>query len=350
MVPTGCRTAKQLQARTERARMTGRRRHGIAACLACGLLALGSHSDAQPAKSYRIGVLGQGNPPTNAIPGADYRQGLRDLNYEEGRNVAVEFRYGAGSADKLLELAGELVRMKIDVIVTVGDSAALAAKRATTSIPIVATEFGSDPVKAGLVTSLGRPEGNITGLTALSEELWQKRLGILRELVPRLGRVAVLVNPKNPGSAVCVDEIRAASSAMGIRAQAFEVSDANAIERAFATMLNERPDALALCWDSVTLEYAHAIADLALKRRLPTVAPLREYVKAGALVSFGTNLAAHRRRAAYYTDKIIKGAKPSELPVERPTNFELVLNLATAKALGISVPSSLGLVADDFVE
>ena len=324
---------------------------------AYGFVVLSPHANAQGAaksqgvaKSYRIGVLSQGNPPTNDVPGVDLRQGLHDLGYVEGRNVEVDFRYAAGSVEKLPELAGELVRMKVDVVVTVGDSAAIAAKRATTSIPIVATEFGSDPVKAGIVSSLGRPEGNLTGLFSISDELWPKRLGLLRELVPRLTRAGVLWNPGNPGNASCLNEIRAASGALGIVVLPFEVRDANAVERAFAAMATDRPDALALCWDSVTLEYAHAIAEFALKRRLPTISPLREYVKAGALMSFGASLAAHRRRAAYYADKIIKGTKPADLPVERPTSFELVVNVATAKALGLPLPPAFVMLADDLVQ
>jgi putative ABC transport system substrate-binding protein len=323
----------------------------FAAGAACGFLALSPLANAQEAaKSYRIAVLSQGNPPTNDIPGADFRQGLRDLGYVQGRNVEVDFRYGAGSVEKLPELAGELGRMKVDVIVTVGDSAAIAAKRATTSIPIVATEFGSDPVKAGFISSLGRPEGNVTGLSAISEELWQKRLSLLRGLVPRLKLAAVLWNSENLGNASCLNEIRAASGALGILVQPFDVRDANSVERAFAAMAKDRPDALALCWDSVTLEYAHAIADAALRRRLPTIAPLREYVKAGALMSFGTSLPTHRRRAAHYVDKILKGTKPASLPVERPTLFELVVNLTTAKALNLAVPPAFLVLADDVIE
>jgi len=317
----------------------------------CGFVALSPLAIAQgSAKSYRIAILSQGNPPTNDVPGADFRQGLRDWGYIEGRNVEVDFRYGAGSTEKLPDLAAELGRMNPDVIVTVGDSAAIAAKRATTSIPIVATEFGADPVKAGMISSLGRPEGNVTGLFSISEELWQKRLSLLRELVPRLKRAAVLWNPGNPGNASCLNEIRSASAALGIAVLPFEVRDANSVERAFAAMAKDSPDFLALCWDSVTLEYAHAIADFALKRRLPTIAPLREYVKAGALMSFGASLAAHRRRAAYYADKIIKGSKAADLPVERPTQFELVVNTATAKKLGLALPPALLLLADDVVQ
>jgi ABC-type uncharacterized transport system substrate-binding protein len=304
----------------------------------------------QPAaKSYRIGVLSEGNPPTNEVPGADYRQGLKDWGYVNGRNVSVEFRYGTGKVDRLAGLANELVKMNVDVIVTVGDSAAFEAKKATTSIPIVATEFGVDPVKTGLVASLARPGANVTGLSSISDELWPKRLGLLRELMPRLARVMVFWNSGNPGNVACLAQIRAAASEMKVQVQPMDVTDANSVERAFATIVKDKPDALALCWDSVTLEYAHAIADFADRRQLPTVAPLREYVKAGALMSFGTSLAAHRRRAAYFTDKIIKGSSPADLPVERPTHFELVVNLSTAKALGITVPSSLGLVADELI-
>jgi putative ABC transport system substrate-binding protein len=303
-----------------------------------------------PTKSYRIGVLSQGNPPTNEIPGADFRQGLKDWGYVNGGNVSVEFRYGAGNVDKLTELANELVKMNVDVIVTVGDSAAFAAKKATPSIPIVATEFGVDPVKTGLVSTLSRPTANVTGLSSISDELWSKRLGLLRELVPRLARVAVFWNSGNPGNTDCLAKIRAAGSEMKVQVQPLDVTDANSVERAFATIAKDKPDALALCWDSVTLEYAHAIADFATRRRLPTVAPLREYVKAGALMSFGTSLAAHRRRAAYYTDRIIKGTKPTDLPVEQAQTFEIVINVATVKALGITVPPAFALAADELVE
>lgn len=310
-----------------------------------------AQTGAKPAdKTYRIAVLSQGNPPTNEAPGADLRQGLRDWGYVDGRNLSIDFRYGGGNVDKLPDLAAELVRMKVDVIVTVGDAAALAAKRTTASIPVVATEFGQDPVKAGLVSSLGRPEGNVTGLSSISDELWAKRLGLLRQIVPKLSRMVILLNPGNPGNVSCLAEFQAAASATSIQVRPIEVVDANAVERAFAVVAREKPDAIALCWDSVTLEYAYAIADFAVRYRIPTIAPLREYVRAGALMSFGANLAAHRRRAAYYADKIAKGAKPAELPVERPTHFELVLNTATAKSLGIAVPAAVGVLADDIVE
>ena len=320
--------------------------------LAFALSAALTVAHGQPApKVYRIGWLGHGSAPTGANPGvADFQQGLRDLGYVDGKNVVVEFRYASGNVDKLPELANEFARLKVDVIVTSGEPAAFAAKRATNAIPIVATEFGLDPVKAGLVASLNRPGGNVTGLSSISEELWQKRLALLRELVPRLSRVTVLWNPANPGNRSCLDEIRTAAQAMGMQPQALEVGDGRALERAFAEIAKAPPDALVTCWDSVTLEYAKPIAEFALKRRLPTLAPLKEYVQAGGLLSFGTSLPAHRRRAAYYVDKIFKGAKPGDLSVEQPTNFELVVNLTTAKALGLTLPPTVVVLADDLIQ
>ena len=307
---------------------------------------------AQPsAKVYRVGWLGHGSAPTGANAGiSDFQQGLRDLGYVDGKNVAVEFRYASGNVDKLPELASEFTRLKVDVIVTSGEPAAFAAKRATNAIPIVATEFGLDPVKAGLVASLNRPGGNVTGLSSISEELWQKRLALLRELVPKLSRISVLWNPANPGNVSCLSEIQAAARAMGMQVQSLEVGDGKALERAFAAIAKDSPDALVTCWDSVTLEYAKPIAEFALKRRLPTLAPLKEYVQAGGLLSFGASLPAHRRRAAYYVDKIFKGAKPADLSVEQPTNFELVVNVSTAKALGLTLPPTVAVLADDLIQ
>jgi putative tryptophan/tyrosine transport system substrate-binding protein len=267
----------------------------------------------------------------------------------EGQNVVIEYRYVNGNVERLPDLAAELVRLPVDVIVTSGESAALAAKRATKSIPIVATEFGMDPVKAGLVSSLGRPDGNVTGMATLSEELWQKRLGLLREVAPKIAGLAVLWNPANLGNASCVEEIKAAASTMRMQVRLLEVSDVKTLEQAFDSVAREPPGALVTCWDSVTLANAKAIADLALKLRLPTLTPLREYVQAGGLLSFGTSLSAHRRRAAYYVDKILKGTKPADLPVERPTLFELVVNVTTAKTLGLTLPAGLVVLADELI-
>jgi len=224
------------------------------------------------AKMYRIGWLGQRSPPPVADKNAgEFQQSLRDLGYVEGRNLAIEYRYASGNVQRLPDLAGELVRLKVDVIVTSGEPAALAAKSATNAIPIVATEFGVDPVKAGLVTSLGRPGGNVTGLAASSEELWPKRLELFKQVVPKLSRLAVLWNPANAGNASCVSEIQTAARTMGVQLRSMEVGDSRALERAFADIAKEAADGLATCWDSVTLEHARPIADFALKQRLPTV-------------------------------------------------------------------------------
>jgi putative tryptophan/tyrosine transport system substrate-binding protein len=304
-----------------------------------------------PTKIYRIGWLGDSGPPLGANRSdRDFQQGLRDVGYVEGKTLVVEYRYSSSSAEQLASLAAELVRLPVDVIVTSSESAALAAKRATSVIPIVMTDIGMDPVKAGLVASLGRPGGNITGLASLSNDLWQKRLALLKEFAPKVSHVAVLWNPTNPGNANCVREIDAAAPALGMQIRHFEVNNARAVEDAFTTIAKEPSDALAACLDSVILEHAGAIANFASKRRLPTVMPVREYVAAGGLMSLGPNLPAQRRRAANYVDKILKGAKPADLPVEQPTLFEFVINVKTAEALGLAIPPSFGLLANEFIE
>ena len=210
-------------------------------------------------------------------------------------------------------------------------------------------EFASDPVKAGLVAALGRPEGNVTGLATLSEDLWPKRLGLIKEVAPKISLIAVLWNPANPGNRNCIDEIKTAAPAMGLVIRELEVDDGDALTRALARIEKDPVDALVACWDSITLAHAQALADFALKRRLPTLMPLREYVQAGSLLSYGINLAEHRRRAAYYVDKIRNGAKPADLPVERQTNPELVINATTAKSLGLALPATLVVLADDVI-
>jgi len=282
--------------------------------------------------------------------GGDFQQGLRDVGYVEGKTLVIEYRYSSGSAERLASLAAELARLPVDVIVTSSESAALAAKRATSVIPIVMTDIGMDPVKAGLVASLGRPGGNITGLASLSNDLWQKRLALLKEFAPKISHVAVLWNPTSPGNANCVAEIDAAAPALGLQIRHFEVNNARAVEDAFTNIAKEPSDALATCLDSVILEHAGAIADFASKRRLPTVMPVKEYVAAGGLISLGPNLPAQRRRAANYVDRILKGAKPADLPVEQPTLFEFVVNVKTAKALGLAIPPSFGVLANEFIE
>jgi putative ABC transport system substrate-binding protein len=321
---------------------------GIVAA-AMGAVAVPVDVLAQPsAKVYRIGVLAYGVAPSVAESAiGDLQVGLRAIGYVVGKNVAFEYHYG--QLDQLAEFAVGMARAPVDIIVTSGEPAAFAAKRATKTIPIVATEFAVDPVKGGLVTSLGRPEGNLTGLATQSEELWQKRLAVLREIAPKVARVAVLWNPTNAANRSCAEEIRAAAASMGLQVRAYEISDAKTLDGAFAAIVKEPPNALVSCWDGVTLSHAKAIADFALRQRLPMVAAVREYVDAGALMSIGTSLSAQRRRSAHYVDKILKGTKPADLPIERPLQFDLVINLNTAKILGIALPPALMVLADDLV-
>jgi putative tryptophan/tyrosine transport system substrate-binding protein len=321
------------------------------AALGLGLLGASSIAVAQPlTKVHRIGWLGDGSAPSGAAQtNGDFQQGLRAAGYVEGRNVAIDYRYATGDVDRLPQLAAELARLPVDVIVTSGEPAALAATRATKTIPIIVTQIGMDPVKAGLVASLARPGGNVTGLATLNEELWPKRLGLLKEVAPNVSRLAVLWNPANPGNASCIEEIKATAALLRVQVVSVEVRDAKALERAIAGMTSDPADALAACWDSVLLERAGAIAEFALKRRLPTLAPLKEYVEEGFLLSLGASLPAHKRRAAYYVDKILKGAKPADVPVERASLFELVVNLKTAKALGFALPPALLASVDDVI-
>jgi putative ABC transport system substrate-binding protein len=307
---------------------------------------------AQPgSRVFRIGWLSYDAPSAAADPGIkDFQQGLRDLGYSEGKNFVIEARYAGGATERLADLAGEFSRLQLDVIVTSGELAALAAKRATRAIPVVATEIAQDPVRAGLAASLNRPGGNITGLATQSDELWQKRLGDLKGVVPKLSRVAVLWNPSNPGNGYCLEEIKAVAPAVALQVVDLEVKDASTLEAAFARMAAESPEAVVTCWDSVTLANAGKIGDFAVKRHMPILAPLREYVQAGGLMSIGVNLPAHRRRAAYYVDKIFKGNKPADLPFEQPNAFEMVINLKTAKALGVTVPPGMMVLADDLVQ
>ena len=305
----------------------------------------------QPGKVYRIGWLLPGSPPSNSeASGGELRKALRDSGYVEGANLAIVYRYANDKVERLPDLAAELARLPLDVLVTSGEPAALAAKRATSAIPIVAIELSLDPVKSQLVASLGRPGGNVTGMATQSEELWQKRLALLKETVPKLSRLTVLWNPANPGNANCVEEIKAATPALGMQPSFLEVRDAGALDRAFAIIAKEPTDALVTCWDSTTLANAKSIAQFALKFRLPTLAPLKEYVEAGGLMSLGTSLPAQRKRTAYYVERILKGAKPADLPVERPTQFDLVVNLTTAKALGVVLPPTVLLFADEVVQ
>ncbi len=305
------------------------------------------HKMPRGGKVHRIGHLGHGLEPS--LIGA-FRQALRDLGYVEGGNIVAEYRDAEGRVERLPGLAAELVRLKVDVIVANGTPATRAAQQATSTIPVVMVGVGVDPVQAGLVRSLAHPGGNVTGVVALGAELSAKRLDLLREAFPRLSRAAVLFNPTNPGNTFAVNLLQSVAPRTGVKLRTVAATDASELERAFAEIAREAPDALIEIWDAFLLSHAKRIADFAVQHRLPTLAPIKEYVDAGALMSYGASVPAQWKRAAHYVDKILKGTRPADLPVEQPTQFELVINLKTAKALGLTIPASLLVRADRVIE
>jgi putative ABC transport system substrate-binding protein len=325
-------------------------RRGFIEVIAGGLLAAPLTADAQQAaKVPRIGFLGNSTAALEANLVGPFREGLRELGYVEGRNILIEYRWAEGKNERLPALIAELIALKVDVIVTAGTPAALAVKKATTSIPLVMAAAG-DPIGVGLVASLARPGGNVTGLSAIAPELEGKRLELLREVVPKLSHIAVLWNPDNPFQPGSLKETRAAAQVLGIKVQLLGVRTAEDFPAAFAAILKERPDALLVLADRIFLHNRARIVDFEAKRRLPGMYPYRELVEAGGLMSFGPSYADMHRRAATYVDKILKGAKPADLPVEQPTKFDLVINLKTAKALGLTIPPSLLGRADEVIQ
>ena len=328
------------------------RRRFLLISLVGGLAAPLAAEGQQAGKVYRVGSL---NTHASSDPQIQtaldvFRQALRELGYVQGQSIAIEYQWGEGKSERLPDLAAELVRLKVDVIVTWGGvPSAQAAQRATTSIPIIMTAV-ADPVAAGLVDNLARPGGNITGPAAISHELVGKELELLRELVPKVSRVAVLWNPVNPGNVHQLRAAEAAARVMGVRLQPVEARDPGEIDRAFAAMARERAGALLVALDQVFYDQRHRIADLAAKNRLPAVYGLRPFAEAGGLMTYGATRSYFPRRAAAYVDKILKGAKPADLPVEQPTSFELVINLKTAKALGLTIPPALLTRADQVIE
>jgi putative ABC transport system substrate-binding protein len=277
------------------------------------------------------------------------RRGLRDLGYVEGQNIVLEPRWAEGRHERLPELAGQLVGLEVDIIVSAATPASRAAKAATSSIPIVIVAVG-EPVKTGLIASLARPGGNVTGLGLLTTELSGKRLELLAALVGDLPRMAILMNPDNPVHAVFLDETRDAARRMGAELQPLQARNPAEIESAFGVAAVKGAAALIVFDDPVLWSHRLQIVKLAAKGRLPAMYGYREYVDAGGLISYGPDRVDHYRRTAAYIDRILKGAKPADLPVEQPTRFELVVNLATAKALAISVPQSLLLRVDEVIE
>jgi putative ABC transport system substrate-binding protein len=292
----------------------------------------------QAGKVARIGVLGTKSEA--------FLQGLRDLGYVEGRNVVIEYRLDEGKPERLPALAAELVALRVDVIVTAGTVQALAAKQATTTLPIVFTQVG-DPVASGLVTSLRRPGGNATGLSTLAPELVGKCLEQLKQAVPGVRWVSVL---RDDTGEILLKEAKVAARALGVQLQVVKAREPAEFDRAFSDMTRARAGALAVLPTAMFFRERRRLVDLAAKNRLPTVFPYREFVDAGGLMAYGPNLADLSRRGATYVDKILKGAKPGDLPVEQPTKFDLVINLKTAKALGLTIPPSLLGRADEVIQ
>jgi putative ABC transport system substrate-binding protein len=311
---------------------------------------LAAHAQ-QPAKVRRIGFLSPSSlsdPRTQRFFEA-FRQGLRELGHVEGQNIAIESRWAETKYERLPGLAAELVRLKVDVIVTYAPPAIQAAKEATGTIPIVMGGI-IDPIATGFVASLARPGGNITGLSLMAPELVGKQLEMLKEVVPKVSRVAILGNPANAGTAPQLREAEGAARALGVRLQPLEARDPKEIDSAFAAMTRERAGALIVLVDSMLGAHRRRIADLAAKRRLPAASGLAEFAEAGGLMAYGASGPDRFRRAATYVDKILKGAKPADLPVEQPTRFELVVNLKTAKALGLTFPQSILIRADQVIQ
>lgn len=324
------------------------RRDAVLALFALGVAPL--RLMAQPSATvYRIGFLGGGLPSTSKAQVEGLRQGLRDLGYVEGRDFILDFRWGEGRNDRLAELAAELVRANVRVIVTAGEPAIRAAKQATTSVPIVMGAVG-DPVGAGFAASLARPGGNITGVSNLAVEMTGKWLELLHETVPRISYVAVLWNPTNPTHHAFWKEAQAAARTMDIKVLGVEFRNPDDFERGFTAMGLKRVDGLLVLPDPITGSNRAKLAEFMARRRLPGIALFRESAEAGFLLSYGVSAFNNHRRAAVYIDKILKGAKPGDLPIEQGTKFELVINLKTAKILGITIPQSLLLRADQVIE
>jgi putative tryptophan/tyrosine transport system substrate-binding protein len=300
----------------------------------------------QPKPASRLGFLTQA-PVMSPIEDA-FRQGLRDFGYVDGQNLIIEYRSGAGRVDRLAELAADLVAAKVDVIFAAGSEATSAARQTTSSVPIVMTS--TNPVGLGFVASLARPGSNVTGLSLLGPETSGKRLELIKEMIPGIAKVAVLWNPNDPGARFSLQETQAAAETLKLDLQILETRDVDAFDGAFAAARNEGAAAGILLPAPLMSRNAGRIADLAVQRRLPTLFFSEDSVKAGGLISYGANLIAMNRRAAYFVDRILKGAHPADLPVEQPTVFELAINLKTAKALGLEVPPSLLARADEVIE
>jgi putative tryptophan/tyrosine transport system substrate-binding protein len=323
----------------------------LVAVLAVSLLAAPLAADAQQAgRVPRIGFLGV-TSPSDRPPLLDaFRQRLRELGWVEGQNIVIDYRYAEGRVDRLPDLAAELVRLKVDLIVSLGTQGVTAAKNATETIPIVMIAV-RDPVGTGLIASLARPGGNVTGVSGYAGlEIVAKQLELLKETVPKIRRVAILSNPTNAYHQLAIREVNVAARSLGVQLQLLEARGPNEFDGAFAAMAKERVGALLVLSDAMLSSHRTRLADLAARSRLPAAYGVRESVEAGGLMSYGPSFLDLYRRSATYVDKILKGANPADLPVEQPTKFELVINLKTAKALGLTIPPSLLQRADQVIE
>jgi putative tryptophan/tyrosine transport system substrate-binding protein len=318
--------------------------------LAFSLVFASLTADAQPAgRTVTIGYLGNSSAALESNLVDAFREGLRQLGYVEGRNLILKFEWAEGQQGRHSALARALVRLTPDVILTAGTPGTLAAKQATQSIPIV-TAIAGDAVATGLVASLAKPGGNVTGLSTLAPELDGKRLELLKEAVPKLSRVAVLRNPANPFTTIAWKAMQPAAEALGLTLQPVDASSPDDLDRALARITTAPPDGLVLIVDRFLASYRASIVQFVVKNRLPGMFPYREFAQEGGLMTYGPDYADLFRRTATYVDKILKGAKPGDLPIEQPTKFELVLNLKTAKALGLMIPQSILVRADEVIQ
>ena len=318
--------------------------------LATVLLTTGSLAQAQqPKKVPEIGFLAATSPSIESTRVAAFQQGLHELGYVEGNNIVIEWRWAEGKFDRLPALAAELVRLKVEVIVTGGSTSSGAAKKVTTTVPIVMAQV-SDPVGSGFVASLGRPGGNMTGLSTLAPEISGKQLEFLKEIVPKLSRVAVLGTSTAPGNAQALKETGLAAKAFKVQLQYLDILGPADIESAFRAATKGRADAVLVLGTPVFISQRTQLAELAIKSRIPATYQASEYVEAGGLMTYGVSVVDLYRRAATYVDKILKGAKPADLPVEQPSKFEFVINLKTAKQIGLTIPPNVLARADRVIQ
>ena len=306
-------------------------------------------ASAQQAKIPRIGFLGNSTAALEANLVGPFREGLRDLGYEEGRNIVIEYSWAEGKYERFPKLIAELIAKKVDVIVTAGTPATQAYQKVKTSIPLVMIAVG-DPIGNGIISSFSRPGGNITGLTSMSPDLEGKRIELLKEVIPRLSHIAVLWNPANAFHEIENKQVKAAAAALRLRVLYLGAENQQQLDDVFAQLIKERPEALLVLADRVFLHNRSRIMDFAVQHHLPGIYAYLELVEAGGLMSYGPSYADMHRRAAYFVDKILKGAKPTDLPVERPTKFELVINLKAAKRMGLTVPQSVLYRADRVIK